>query len=658
MTILLLASRGFCAELLVPSPYPTIQAAIGDANPGDTVVVAPGTYTGLGNWDIDFLGKAITVRGVDPNDPSVVSNTVIDCGGAGGGFYFHSGEGPNSIVEGLTITNGNTDSGGAIMVVSSSPLIHKCNIIGNHADRDGGGIYYSGWSYSPSMMVVNCNITGNHAMFGGGGISCFGPSTTIIIDCNISDNTAFYLGGGIYSGGPFIVDNCRIVNNQSYLGGGILCAYTPGTPTINRSVIAGNISLMGPGGGGIYLENSIINMNNTIVAGNVSGRNGGGLYIGSQAGAIAKGCTFVGNEAPDRGGGVFMVSSSGFSGTNSIFWGNSDSSGTGELAQIYPISAGSSVLFSCIQDDDPDDASIPCGGADYGNIDDDPLFVRMPNDGGDGWGVGGNDDYGDLHLLPGSPCIDIGDPNYVPEPNETDLDGKPRVIGGQIDMGAYEFNHKPVADAGPNQVVYAWIDGIAEVTLDGSASYDADGDNLTYLWTWSIDGNTYDTNGVNPTIELPVGEHIIGLVVNDGWEDSEPNEITITVIEPIEGSLLVAPRIINGRCYQKRITAILRLPAGITKDQIDNTQKLLLYPGEIEASFQFIARHRERKMERVFILACFDTSALIDAAGSASPVKVDVVGQLKTGQYFYVSDTVRIINPPHRPPWRFHLKQL
>jgi hypothetical protein len=201
--------------------------------------------------------------------------------------------------------------------------------------------------------------------------------------------------------------------------------------------------------------------------------------------------------------------------------------------------------------------------------------------------------------------------------------------------------------------VYAWIDGITEVTLDANNSYDADGDPLTYLWTWSIDGNTYDTNGVNPTIELPVGVHTIELVVNDGFEDSEPNEVTINVVEPIEGSLQVVPRIINGRCGHQRITAILRLPAGIRRQQIDSSKKLLIYPGEIEASFQFIARYRERNEERVFILACFDASALIEAVGSTGPVQLDVVGQLKTGQYFYGSNTVRIINPPRRPPWRW-----
>jgi hypothetical protein len=70
----------------------------------------------------------------------------------------------------------------------------------------------------------------------------------------------------------------------------------------------------------------------------------------------------------------------------------------------------------------------------HGNIDADPCFVSpFP------WDVNGNWVQRDFHLLPNSPCIDAGDPNYVPEPNETDLDGNPRVIGGLIDMGAYEY---------------------------------------------------------------------------------------------------------------------------------------------------------------------------------------------------------------------------
>ena len=84
--------------------------------------------------------------------------------------------------------------------------------------------------------------------------------------------------------------------------------------------------------------------------------------------------------------------------------------------------------------------------------------------------------------------------------------------------------------------------------------------------------------------------------------------------------------------------AILRLPEGITKDQIDNNSMLLLYPGEVEAMRQFI-----NGGSRVCIFAFFNRDEILEEIGGIGPVKVYVVGQLKTGQYFYGSDTMRII---------------
>ena len=82
--------------LYVPSEYPTIQSAINAASDGDVVIIAEGIYTSTGNRDIGFLGKAITVRSVDPNDSNIVEATIIDCQGSSSnmhrGFYFHNGE--------------------------------------------------------------------------------------------------------------------------------------------------------------------------------------------------------------------------------------------------------------------------------------------------------------------------------------------------------------------------------------------------------------------------------------------------------------------------------------------------------------------------------------------------------------------------------------
>jgi hypothetical protein len=156
----------------------------------------------------------------------------------------------------------------------------------------------------------------------------------------------------------------------------------------------------------------------------------------------------------------------------------------------------------------------------------------------------GGQDYPDVnkpdyHLLLDSPCINTGDPNYVPEPNETELDGKPRVIAGRIDMGAYEFNHIPVADAGPARAVEAQGHWGATVTLDGSGSSDADSTPGT---TDDInDFNWYELDPCDPNVDtflgsgriidcnLSMGEHIIVLDVIDRAGAFDYNEVTIIV---------------------------------------------------------------------------------------------------------------------------------
>ena len=106
-------------------------------------------------------------------------------------------------------------------------------------------------------------------------------------------------------------------------------------------------------------------------------------------------------------------------------------------------------------------------------------------------------------------------------------------------------NTPPVADARPDQIVYADPNNKAIVTLDGSASFDDDNDSLTYLWTWTIDGNDFTCTEPNFTVELPAGQYSFELTVNDGLDDSKPNDVNVTVVPPLKAQLEVMPNVIN-----------------------------------------------------------------------------------------------------------------
>lgn len=155
--LVLTASVAYGAIIHVPGDQPTIQAGIDAAVDGDTVLVADGTYTGDGNRDIDFKGKAITVK-----SENSAENCIIDCQSIWvdphRGFYFHSGEIETSVVDGFTIKNG-------------------------WVDDDGGGIY----CYYSSPTITNTTITENSAL-SGGGIYCFYHSFPTLINCILWDD--------------------------------------------------------------------------------------------------------------------------------------------------------------------------------------------------------------------------------------------------------------------------------------------------------------------------------------------------------------------------------------------------------------------------------------------------------------------------------------
>ncbi len=181
-------------------PKATIQAGMDAAHPyeGDVVVVGSGTYTGAGNRDLDFFGKAIIVQSSDPNDPELVSATVIDCEGTEAvehrAFWFHSGEGPNSVVAGFTVTGGYATDGGAVSCILSSPMLSNCTFSENSANGDGGGMYNS----SSSPTLANCAFIGNTANGDGGGMRNEDNSSPTLTNCDFSGSTA-RRGGALYN---------------------------------------------------------------------------------------------------------------------------------------------------------------------------------------------------------------------------------------------------------------------------------------------------------------------------------------------------------------------------------------------------------------------------------------------------------------------------
>jgi hypothetical protein len=176
-----LAILALCAVLLWPAAvlattylvrpdgtgdFPTIQAAINASVNGDVIELADGTFTGPGNRDIRYGGKAITVRSAS-GDPD---RTIIDCEGSAPehhcAFIFDHGEGPGSILAGVTIANGFAVFGGGIFLTFCNPTLLRCTFYRNFANN-GGGL---DCDLGATPRIVLCTFRENAARYSGGGM--------------------------------------------------------------------------------------------------------------------------------------------------------------------------------------------------------------------------------------------------------------------------------------------------------------------------------------------------------------------------------------------------------------------------------------------------------------------------------------------------------
>ncbi|MFH1742993.1 MAG: right-handed parallel beta-helix repeat-containing protein, partial [bacterium] len=229
--------------------------------------------------------------------------------------------------------------------------------------------------YVSSPTLTNCTISENTAGFGGG-VYCEDSSPTLS-NCTISGNTPF-IGGGVYCRGSCVMlVNCMITGNTAYEGGGVCCEYSSSA------------------------------LSSCVIAGNTADRQGGGIHCSSDSSVTLVNCSFSGNSATN--GNTLACDSYNRPSTvniaNSILWDGEDEIWNNDDSTI-------TISYSDI-----------CGGwPGEGNIDSDPHFVQ-PWDG----------KSADLHLSPGSPCIDAGNP----DPSHNDRCLPPGLGTQRCDMGAY-----------------------------------------------------------------------------------------------------------------------------------------------------------------------------------------------------------------------------
>ncbi|MHC4476758.1 MAG: hypothetical protein ACYTEL_14005 [Planctomycetota bacterium] len=389
-----------------PADFNNIQAAIDDANNGDTVIVADGTYTGIGNRDLDFKGKAITVQ-----SESGPESCIIDCEELIGhrGFYFHNGEEADSVVDGLTITGGYAQHGGGVYCYEASPTIRSCVINNNRTVNGQSELYTPGGNAgngaglcceNSSLRIDNCLIMANRTGEGGDSYGDWLPGGGgEPIPAGPGGNGGN--GAGVYCDdqSSAVIVNCLITSNVTGDGGDSGDPYIPGAN-------GGD----GGDGGGIYCAMSAATVTNCTISGNETG-----------AGGIAYDTYFEDGLAGEGGGVCSSVPGGDFEGNliiaDCIIYSNHPD-------QIVALPGQDpDVTYTCVQG----------GHAGTGNIDADPCFA---DEGG-----------GDYHLLSAagrwdpntgswvidsntSLCIDAGNPGCPPGT-------EPAPNGNRINMGAY-----------------------------------------------------------------------------------------------------------------------------------------------------------------------------------------------------------------------------
>jgi hypothetical protein len=456
----------------------TLNAALNQARPNEIIEVAGGSYepSAAGDPKATFqLQNGVEIDGgyagsADPSSPNsrdITSFPTILTGSLGlqnqsAAVVTGTGTDASAVLSGCTISGGST----GLLDSLGNPTISNCTFTA--ATKSGVYNYLSSsvfancsftsnfgsavYDDAASPKFLKCAFTSNQSNDSSGAIDNQRGSSLTISNCTFTGNTAAASGGLVASGsgGAILNDasslaatNCIFTQNNA-LGGGAVSIINSTSVTLTGCSFIRNSA---GSGGAVADSSSSTQFINCVFDGNAAS-DGGAFYNADNSTATALGCLFVGNHANTDGGAIYNIFSASLSLGNCTLAANStNSSGDGGAYYDYDTAA---QLTNCILWRNSnysghqlhasycDIDQLVYGNYAFSNINADPLFVRTPGPGSDGlWGTA-DDDYGDLHLQTGSPCINAGSNTAVPASLTTDLSGQPRISGVIVDIGAYE----------------------------------------------------------------------------------------------------------------------------------------------------------------------------------------------------------------------------
>ena len=369
---------------------------------------------------------------------------------------------------------------------------------------DGGGTQRVLWvgsdaTVSLSGLTVQHGYSVNDTGAGGGGV--YNAGTVTATDCAFTNNTGRPHGGAVYNAGgaTLRVTNCLFSSNTAkYSFGGAVYNY-------GGTIVAANCAFTG----------------NSATSDGSNGGSGGAIYTEGPQNTFTN-CTFTGNSAtPDPyyggntwGGAIAVIDKGRVSVTNCVLWGDSAVRGSEIYTQDNAPSYYPEVIVSYSDVQGIDRVTDPYIKA-TSTIDIDPMFVAAP---------------GNVRLLAGSPCIDVGDDSAITtengfvNPPGVDLSGKPRIVGQHVDMGAYERypdDTAPILDGMPAGITKeaAGPDGATATWTPPTASGDPD----------DADADLAITGTSNPGDTFPIGITPVTYTAMDLEGNSVSASFTVTV---------------------------------------------------------------------------------------------------------------------------------